>query len=106
MSQHNLLVNKRQIAKWTKTLPPLLRRFINDNCWFLIGCKLEYLEKDPDLHSNVRGLLEAAAAAADQDSMVIVSSDEETNDLATTRPKVSANGKLLTPGDNQRPHPQ
>jgi len=87
--QHNLLMNKRHMAKWTKTLPPLLRRFINDNCWFLIGCKFEDLEKDSELQRNVKALLAAAAAAAaaDQESMVIVSSDEETNDQATIRPK-------------------
>jgi len=50
--QYNLLMNKRQVAEWTKTLPPLLWRFINDHCWFLIGCKLDNLkdeEVDDDL---------------------------------------------------------
>ena len=63
-------MNKRHVAKWTKTLPPLLWRFINDNCWYLIGCKLQDLENDPDL--NQRHLPDHLTS-----TMEVVSSDEE-----------------------------
>jgi len=86
--QHNLLMNKRHVAEWTKTLPPLLWRFINDNCWYFIGCKLDDLERDDEEMMAVPGLKGSFnRAAIEQNPMVIVSSDEESSAQKESKPK-------------------
>ena len=64
--QWNLLMNTKELAKWTQKLPPGLWRYINDNCWFLIGCKLQDLKSTTD-----------QPAKEVNDSCVIVSSSED-----------------------------
>ena len=89
--QYNLLMNKRQVAEWTKTLPPLLWRFINDHCWFLIGCKLDNLkdeEVDDDLIPSHLASLGFHPAGGDI-SMVSASSCSDDEFGPASRPSTS-----------------